>query len=681
MQRSNNNDLKHNSSVRPHRTDSKSHRKSGTSATPREDTKRVSWCWYDRGKDRGCGNKSCKFRHAHGLCKKADCQLKLGCFWLHPNEVTFCSGLPSGYEVRKSIENLKVPSKDKEQYFYNKRQPEKLVRDNYGDFGKDLIKAARNDVGTSDLVQNVGRTLGQRFTDMMTHKYNKLFVESGINTEEVELHHCNEPNDSNRTIKRRASAGDVVVCKNKFEVLDSPKLDENKLLDREDKALCREERWVSIRKRRHHLEPDVKIEQGNIDTKLFEQELRNRKLVDEIDNLNDVLNIDKEAKFTSKKFEMTDNRVKTEELVGNANIRRLTRKVNELKANIDEIRVRGDIHVATKELSVRESKLQSEAESIPLDMESKSIKLEIDRLKLQKERCDHEYFLQGGDNRKTIDQLSSKKKILEAEDALKFALFEKNKQEKVYSTKRNPDPYSDYMGDRATVKGPTRHQVNELYARGYRPAGRIGPSHCNISDAHKWNDIVPCTCDVLRGTFTRTQPDGQDLSDRHPRARNLLSVPPFEQLHRAFCAKSHGDDRTKDWYVVKIGEHFEPLAWFLKSKYFFSQRDPRVIIPSMVVDARNWMLSRGYSLESYRDYDILVNAIRAAYEADPLELFFRQHIKDTEILDGVSHVNASAIGESQTGLFKNPFGHTSLANKLGLTNTLDVTDSIKKSKV
>lgn len=157
MQRSNK-DLKHDSSEPSHRSDSNSHRRLGTSATPREGTKRISWCWYDRGKDQGCGNKSCKFRHAHGLCKKgADCELKLGCYWLHPNEVTFCSGLPSGYKVRESIENL-----SKEQYFYNKRQPEKAVRDNMGDFGRDLVKAAKSDASTSDLVQNFGKTLDRK---------------------------------------------------------------------------------------------------------------------------------------------------------------------------------------------------------------------------------------------------------------------------------------------------------------------------------------------------------------------------------------------------------------------------------------------------------------------------------------------------------------------------------------
>lgn len=86
-------------------------------------------------------------------------------------------------------------------------------------------------------------------------------------------------------------------------------------------------------------------------------------------------------------------------------------------------------------------------------------------------------------------------------------------------------------------------------------------------------------------------------------------------------------------------------------------------------------------MESYLDYDILVNAIRAAYEPDPLELFMRQHMKDSEVLDGVAHINKSAVGESQTGLFHNPMGHTSLLNKLHLTSTCDVTHSIRKDKI
>jgi len=587
--------------------------------------------------------------------------------------------------------------------FYRLRRRDKVVIEQYGNFGRELVKAAKADVATSQLVG--GMTLNQRFTQQLAEKYGDAPKGSSIevqtdgeplrrfkdastsndnpyNTNRARFYR--EYNNPRRTKPARANSltpGDIKL-ENKFAVLvDSPLLDEDERLDRRDRALAREERHADQEVRFRTLPQRFDERLLQQEAGYVEQHLKVNKARDDLDNF--TANQANAGRLHKAKIlhELEDITIKHNELVSDQPIREAQRRERLVDLQVKEIKHRQDAAVALKEARNRQAKLDLEE----LNMQKQTlvadeivVKYESTKLKHQVDESAAKYKLMGeaknGALRVDLEhrELLGRKEVFDEADVNKS--IEKVRSTKVFSSKKRHDPYDDYLLDRATSRNPTRAQVNELYARGYRPAGRKGAEHHTVPGAVPWNDIVPCTCKVLQHAVGHSPLP-------NPCARDVLSVPPLEQLHKWFCSKAHGDKRTEDWMVVKIGEHYEPLAWFLKSKYFFSQRDPRVMIPAMVIDARNWMLSRGYTMESYLDYDILVNAIRAAYEPDPLELFMRQHMKDSEVLDGVAHINKSAVGESQTGLFHNPMGHTSLLNKLHLTSTCDVTHSIRKDKI
>jgi len=221
--------------------------KNGSPTTPRKNARkrpRIPWCRFDLGKDQGCGNRSCTFRHAQGLCKYKDCKYPNGCYFLHPEEVEVIA--------------------EGNRKFYRLRRRDKVVIEQYGNFGRELVKAAKADVATSQLVG--GMTLNQRFTQQLAEKYGDAPKGSSIevqtdgeplrrfkdastsndnpyNTNRARFYR--EYNNPRRTKPARANSltpGDIKL-ENKFAVLvDSPLLDEDERLDRRDRALAREER-------------------------------------------------------------------------------------------------------------------------------------------------------------------------------------------------------------------------------------------------------------------------------------------------------------------------------------------------------------------------------------------------------------------------------------------------------
>lgn len=213
----------------------------------------------------------------------------------------------------------------------------------------------------------------------------------------------------------------------------------------------------------------------------------------------------------------------------------------------------------------------------------------------------------------------------------------RDRESKIYKAS-NSGPYDSslYFGATEKIGKPLRRMVKDARSKGFRPAGHSGlehdslPSNLGVKD---WNDVVK---------------EG---------------------------------DAVSGWKLCPEHIHNAPLAYWLKSKHFMAPRDPTVLIPVMVTDARNWMLGNGYKLESYRDYDIMVSAIRAAYSVDPLELWFRSAIKDTDELDHIAHVNKTARGDlGDVSMFSSASvsGKRSLANKLGFTKNLNYADTLVK---
>lgn len=213
----------------------------------------------------------------------------------------------------------------------------------------------------------------------------------------------------------------------------------------------------------------------------------------------------------------------------------------------------------------------------------------------------------------------------------------RDRESKIYKAS-NSGPYDSslYFGATEKIGKPLRRMIKDARSKGFRPAGHSGlehdslPSNLGVKD---WNDVVK---------------EG---------------------------------DAVSGWKLCPEYVHNAPLAYWLKSKHFMAPRDPTVLIPVMVTDARNWMLGNGYKLESYRDYDIMVSAIRAAYCIDPLELWFRSAIKDTDELDHIAHVNNTARGDlGDVSMFSSASvsGKRSLANKLGFTKNLNYADTLVK---
>lgn len=89
---------------------------------------------------------------------------------------------------------------------------------------------------------------------------------------------------------------------------------------------------------------------------------------------------------------------------------------------------------------------------------------------------------------------------------------------------------------------------------------------------------------------------------------------------------------------------YEGVTYFLKTKYFFTKRDP-ALINNMVRDARTHMSGKGKALNSEEDYYILTQAVMAAFLIDSQELKFRALMKNRDNLDNIKHLNAAAQGD------------------------------------
>lgn len=95
----------------------------------------------------------------------------------------------------------------------------------------------------------------------------------------------------------------------------------------------------------------------------------------------------------------------------------------------------------------------------------------------------------------------------------------------------------------------------------------------------------------------------------------------------------------KRWFKV-----YSKLLNHIRIKYFMRSRDTTTI-HNMVADARVWLLKNGHTCDTDIDYTILSASVMASFVVSEEELEFRKLLKDSNVLDGVKHLNATMSGD------------------------------------
>jgi len=87
------------------------------------------------------------------------------------------------------------------------------------------------------------------------------------------------------------------------------------------------------------------------------------------------------------------------------------------------------------------------------------------------------------------------------------------------------------------------------------------------------------------------------------------------------------------------------LTYYLKCKYAFSLRTPN-LITSMRTDARVWMITQEYKMETPEEYEMLTTAVLAAYFIDPNEYLFFLLLSNRNFYNSVFDFNSAMNGKA-----------------------------------
>jgi len=85
------------------------------------------------------------------------------------------------------------------------------------------------------------------------------------------------------------------------------------------------------------------------------------------------------------------------------------------------------------------------------------------------------------------------------------------------------------------------------------------------------------------------------------------------------------------------------LTYHLKIKHAFSVRNP-ALLTSMRADARVWLASKNFPMDSEEEYSIITSSVIAAYMIDPCEYAFYRLCQERNFWNGFSDYNSALSG-------------------------------------